>query len=289
MHWARMSARFDFTLRPLQVLAEEAAAGELPRAHIMSPTPAITARSVPGEPVDGLVRHGIHPLLARLYAARGITAPQQIACDSIIWPRRAHSQPDVMAQLMADAICGRKRLLIVAATTPMARRHAPGAARVDRLRRHCRVPGAEPIRVRGRAHDGDRAARSARSRRIPDPVDKGSPASRACRRPTISAWRCDHGPPLPAASLPEAAGIVNPNQPVAAFPAALAASGVFYVMPRCARNSARRVVSEPQARHPQPSPGGRRERRAAAGRTERPEPNLAALLDCRTGYRRRTS
>ena len=81
----------------------------------MSRTPAIIARSVPAETVAGLVRHGVHPLLARVYAARGITVPQQIAAiSSISPPPESMLNLGAMARLLADAIAARKRLLIVA-------------------------------------------------------------------------------------------------------------------------------------------------------------------------------
>src|SRR5688500_16959609 len=80
----------------------------------MSRTPAITVRSVPAATVAGLARHGVHPLLARVYAARGVTTPQQIACefDHLASPGSMLNL-GVMARLLADAIVARKRLLIV--------------------------------------------------------------------------------------------------------------------------------------------------------------------------------
>src|SRR5215471_14579578 len=81
----------------------------------MSGAPAITARGAPPECVERLVQSGVHPLLARIYAARGITALPEIDTDfAHLAPPQSMLNLETMARALADAIAARKRLLIVA-------------------------------------------------------------------------------------------------------------------------------------------------------------------------------
>src|SRR5262245_39374346 len=81
----------------------------------MPDLPAITVRSSPAATVQQLVADGVHPLLARLYAGRGITSARHLSSDfgqlagiDDMLNLRA------MAQLLADAVAAGKKLLIVA-------------------------------------------------------------------------------------------------------------------------------------------------------------------------------
>ena len=60
-------------------------------------------------------RHGFHPVLARIYAARGIEEPAQLEVDwSRLIPFDRLKNVSQMARFLAEAILARKRLLIVA-------------------------------------------------------------------------------------------------------------------------------------------------------------------------------
>ena len=77
--------------------------------------PAITTRAVSADQIDTLTQCGVHPLLAKVYAARGIAHEQQL--DTGL--ERLHAPETMlhlthMATLLADAITDKKKLLIVA-------------------------------------------------------------------------------------------------------------------------------------------------------------------------------
>jgi single-stranded-DNA-specific exonuclease len=77
--------------------------------------PAITTRAVSADQIDTLTQCGVHPLLAKVYAARGIANEQQLATGL----ERLHAPETMlhlthMATLLADAITDKKRLLIIA-------------------------------------------------------------------------------------------------------------------------------------------------------------------------------
>jgi single-stranded-DNA-specific exonuclease len=182
-----------------------------------------------------LVGAGVHPLLARLYAARRIRSASELELDAARLLR-----PDALlnatraAQLLADAIGQRKKILIVAdydadgatACAVGVRALRQFGATVDYL-----VPdrfklgyGLSPELV-DLAH-----ARS------PDwivTVDNGIASIEGVARAKqlgIATLITDHH--LPGDALPEADCIVNPNQPGCAFPSkTIAGVGVmFYVM-----------------------------------------------------------
>ena len=221
----------------------------------------ITVREVPREKLDSLIRHGVPPLLARLYAARGIGDVAQLDC------RAQHlASPDTllnarkMARLLAEAIAHGKRLLIIADYD------ADGATACAVALRALRSFGADvdylvPNRFEygyGLTPEIVQLA-ATKSPDILITVDNGI-ASHAgideARRLGLEVFVTDHH--LPAESLPAAAVIVNPNQPGCPFPSKhLAGVGViFYVM----------LALRAELR--------------ARGRYERSEaPNLARLLD----------
>ena len=43
--------------------------------------PTITVRSYAAHDIEALINHGVHPVLARVYAARGIGRPAQLETD----------------------------------------------------------------------------------------------------------------------------------------------------------------------------------------------------------------
>jgi len=182
-----------------------------------------------------LVGAGVHPLLARLYAARRIRAASELDLDAARLLR-----PDALlnatraAQLLADAIEQRKKILIVAdydadgatACAVGVRALRQFGATVDYL-----VPdrfklgyGLSPELV-DLAH--------ARAPDLIVTVDNGIASIEGVARAKqlgIATLITDHH--LPGDALPDADCIVNPNQPGCAFPSkTIAGVGVmFYVM-----------------------------------------------------------
>src|SRR5712672_589303 len=195
----------------------------------------ITTRRVPLRVHDQLVREGLHPVLARVCAARGISRRGELedALSGLIPPSDLLNA-DRAAALLADAIAAGKRMLIVAdydcdgATACAVGMRALSAfgANVGYL-----VPNRFEF---GYGLTPEIVALAARSK--PDlliTVDNGIASVEgvaAAGRLGIEVIVTDHH--LPGAELPRAAAIVNPNQPGCAFPSkSLAGVGVmFYVM-----------------------------------------------------------
>ena len=75
----------------------------------------IVTRNYISDALELLVKDGIHPALARVYAARGINDPKQITEDlSQLIPFWQLKNILIMAAILADAITEKKRLLIIA-------------------------------------------------------------------------------------------------------------------------------------------------------------------------------
>ena len=227
--------------------------------------PRIIKRPVSLPVQDRLVREGIHPVLARILAARGVSA--RIDMDdatSGLLPPESMLGIDRAAALLADAIAAKKRLLIVADYD------CDGATACAVGVRALRAFGAEcswlvPNRFRtGYGLSPEVVALAAPHR--PDviiTVDNGIASVEgveAARTLGIEVIITDHH--LPGDALPRASAIVDPNQPGCGFASKhLAGVGVmFYVM----------LVLRAELR-----------RRGAFGRRE--EPNLAGLLDLEIG------
>jgi single-stranded-DNA-specific exonuclease len=221
----------------------------------------ITTRRVPLRVHDQLVREGLHPVLARVCAARGISRRGELedALSSLIAPSHLLNAGRA-AVLLADAIAAAKRMLIVAdydcdgATACAVGMRALSAfgANVGFL-----VPNRFEF---GYGLTPEIVALAAQSKpALLITVDNGIASVEgvdAAARLGIEVIVTDHH--LPGAELPRAAAIVNPNQPGCAFPSkSLAGVGVmFYVM----------LALRAELR----------ERGAFAGRTE---PNLGDMLD----------
>ena len=182
-----------------------------------------------------LIQEGLHPVLARLYATRGISARREVddALGALL-PPHGLSGIDRAAALLADAIERRERLLIVAdydcdgATACAVGLHAlrafgaqAGYIVPDRFRYGY---GLTPEVVRLAAE---------RAPRLIVTVDNGIASVdgvAAANALGIGVIVTDHH--LPGERLPQAAAIVNPNQPACRFESkAMAGVGVmFYVM-----------------------------------------------------------
>jgi single-stranded-DNA-specific exonuclease len=182
-----------------------------------------------------LIRHGLHPVLARLYAARGVRQPDEIetALARLVPPVELKGT-DAAAELLADAIAQRKRLLIVAdydcdgatACAVAVRGLRMFGARVDYL-----VPNRFEYGYGLTPEIVELAAE-----RKPDlliTVDNGIASVdgvAAANARGIDVLVTDHH--LPGDTLPAARAIVNPNQPGCTFPSkCIAGVGVmFYVL-----------------------------------------------------------
>ncbi|PTD98193.1 single-stranded-DNA-specific exonuclease RecJ [Pseudothauera lacus] len=221
----------------------------------------ITPRPVPARTVQGLIDAGIHPLLARLYAARGVASRADLDYSlGALLPPAALSGTHEAAQLLADAIEAGARMVIVADYD------CDGATACAVGVRALRAFGADvhylvPDRIT-MGYGLTPAMVELAARMEPDlliTVDNGIASVEgvaAARAHGMATLITDHH--LPGEVLPEADVIVNPNQPGCDFPSkALAGVGVmFYVM----------LALRAELR----------ERGAFAGQAE---PNLANLLD----------
>ncbi|HVS25898.1 MAG TPA: single-stranded-DNA-specific exonuclease RecJ [Burkholderiales bacterium] len=224
--------------------------------------PKIVYRSFPQQAYQALLAEGVHPVLARIYAARGIVAKAQLAgelsglaaCDRLKNATR-------MAQILANAIAAKKRLLIIADYD------ADGATACAVGLRALREFGATvDYLVPNRFEYGygltPEIVRLAAQTKRPDiliTVDNGIASVEGVAEAAglgIETLITDHH--LPGSTLPQAASIVNPNQPDCGFPSKnLAGVGVmFYVMLAL-----------------------RAELRLRGAFAAKPEPNLSTLLD----------
>jgi single-stranded-DNA-specific exonuclease len=206
--------------------------------------PTIRLRDVPPRTVWALEQAGVHPLLARLYAARGVRSPDEIddALAGLVAPTHLLGT-QAAASFLADAIAARLRICIVADYD------CDGATACAVALRGLRMLGAAPGTlchvVPDRAVHGygltpaivDLAME--KQPQVLLTVDNGI-ASLAgvahARAAGLDVVVTDHH--LPAkdehgrVQLPEATVIVNPNQPDCGFPSKnLAGVGVmFYVL-----------------------------------------------------------
>jgi len=203
---------------------------------------ALVPRDVPPRVAYQLEQAGIHPLLARLYAARGVRDPQELNehLQHLIPPHQL-THADRAARLLADAITQGRTLCVVADYD------CDGATACAVAIRGLKMLGAHPQTlhyvVPDRSVHGygltpaivDMALQryAASPPQVLITVDNGI-ASLAgvahARSLGLQVLVTDHH--LPAQELPEADVIVNPNQKQCAFPSKhLAGVGVmFYVL-----------------------------------------------------------
>jgi single-stranded-DNA-specific exonuclease len=234
--------------------------------------PRIIPRGYPEEAVRLLAGAGIAPLLARIYAARGISEAAQLETGtSHLLPFTLLKNAQQMAVLLADAIAACKKLLVVADYD------ADGATACALGLRGLRAMGADvdfivpnrfeygygltPEIVRlaasrppaGRVSDGVPLAGAAPMQ--PDiliTVDNGIASVEGvaeANRLGMQVLVTDHH--LPGEALPDALCIVNPNQPGCDFPSKhLSGAGVmFYVLLALrAEMRSRGAISEEQGK-----------------------------------------
>jgi len=196
----------------------------------------ISTRPCPGRQSEQLAQGGIHPVLARVFAARGLSDPRELASElQALLPPAALLQIDAAAVYLADAIQGRKKMTIVADYD------CDGATACATALRGLRSMGAHvdyivPNRFEyGYGLTPEIVELTAREK-SPDiiiTVDNGIASIdgvEAARARGIEVVVTDHH--LPGDHLPDARVIVNPNQPECGFPSKhLAGVGVvFYVL-----------------------------------------------------------
>jgi single-stranded-DNA-specific exonuclease len=249
--------------------------------------PAITTRQARPEVVEHLVSEGVHPLLARIYAARGVTSARYLASDfeQLVVPDSMLNLR-TMAGLLANAIASHRKLLIVADYD------ADGATACAVGMRALRVFGATvgylvPNRFEYGYGLSPEIVRLAHAQSRPDiliTVDNGIASFEGVAEANqlgMEVLITDHH--LPAERLPEAACIINPNQAGCTFPSKhLAGVGVmFYLM-----LALRAELRDRGAFGPKGKGKGKREKEAGSGSSfiihhssfEGSEPNLAELL-----------
>ena len=193
-------------------------------------------RDMPPRSIWALEQAGVHPLLARLYAARGVQDAATLdASLAHLLPPTGLKGIEAAAVLLADAMAANKKLCIVADYD------CDGATACAVALRGLRLLGAKQVSyiVPDRVVDGygltppiaERVKASGADVLIT--VDNGIASVEGvatARKLGLQVLVTDHH--LPAAVLPEADAIVNPNQPGCTFESkALAGVGVmFYVL-----------------------------------------------------------
>ena len=193
-------------------------------------------RDMPPRSIWALEQAGVHPLLARLYAARGIQDAATLdASLAQLLPPTGLKGIEAAAVLLADAMAANQKLCIVADYD------CDGATACAVALRGLRLLGAKQVSyiVPDRVVDGygltppiaERVKASGADVLIT--VDNGIASVEGvatARKLGLQVLVTDHH--LPAAVLPDADAMVNPNQPGCTFESkALAGVGVmFYVL-----------------------------------------------------------
>ena len=195
----------------------------------------IVTRPVPTRAALMLEQSGVHPLLARLFAARGIKERAELDTSlAALLPLDQLKGATEAAALLADEIADKRRILIVADYD------CDGATACAVGLRALRAFGATvDYLVPNRFDTGYGLSPEVVRLAVPMKpdlivtVDNGIASVEGvaeAKRLGIATLVTDHH--LPGPELPDAAVIVNPNQPGCRFPSkALAGVGVmFYVM-----------------------------------------------------------
>ena len=178
---------------------------------------------------------GVHPVLARLFAARGLTNTSELSADlGTLAKPSGMKHIDTAAQYLADAIASGKKMLIVAdydcdgatACAVAIRGLRAFGAKVDYL-----VPNRFEYGY-GLTPEIVALAADSLSPDVIITVDNGIASVDGvaeARRRSIEVVITDHH--LPGDVLPDARAIVNPNQPGCGFPSKnLAGVGVMFYL-----------------------------------------------------------
>ena len=225
--------------------------------------PKITIRPYDAQIFQALSGSGLPPVLARIYAARGIENSAQLETElTHLIPFGQLKNITATATLLADAIAAKKRLLIIADYD------SDGATACATGIRILRKFGAiADYLVPNRFEYGygltPEIVRLAYESKQPDiliTVDNGIASIDGvaeANRLGMPVVITDHH--LPGSQLPDALTIVNPNQPGCPFPSKnIAGVGVIFYLMLALRAELRQ---------------------RGAFNAELPEPNLAAFLD----------
>jgi single-stranded-DNA-specific exonuclease len=196
----------------------------------------LIARDIPPRAAWALEQAGVHPLLARLYAARGIQSKEELD-DSLaqLLPPAGLLGAQAAAQLLSDAIATQQKMCVVADYD------CDGATACAVALRGLRLLGAQHVSyiVPDRVVDGY-GLTSSISQRVAQTgaqllitVDNGIASIegvQTAQQLGLAVLVTDHH--LPATTLPPANVIVNPNQPGCTFESkSIAGVGVmFYVL-----------------------------------------------------------
>jgi single-stranded-DNA-specific exonuclease len=212
----------------------------------------ISTRPCPFRQSEMLRQGGVHPVLARIYAARGLVDVRELSCElTALVPPSGLKHIDAAAVFLADAIAANKKMTIVADYD------CDGATACATALRGLRAMGANvdyivPDRVvHGYGLTPEIVELTSREK-SPDiivTVDNGIASVDGvleANRRGIEVVVTDHH--LPGDSLPPARVIVNPNQPECGFPSKnLAGVGVvFYVLLALRAELRRRGVFDAQ-------------------------------------------
>ena len=196
----------------------------------------IIARDIPPRAAWALEQAGVHPLLARLYAARGVTTAAELDDGlALLLPPAGLQGVQAAAVLLADAMARNLRLCIVADYD------CDGATACAVAVRGLRLLGAQHVDylVPDRVTDGYGLTAPiaqrvhARGADVLITVDNGIASIdgvREAKAMGLQVLVTDHH--LPGPELPAADAIVNPNQPGCSFESkSMAGVGVvFYVL-----------------------------------------------------------
>jgi len=196
----------------------------------------LQVRDVPPRSVWALEQSGVHPLLARLYAARGVHDAQQLQTElRLLLPPSGLKGTDAAASLLANAIAQQLRICIVADYD------CDGATACAVALRGLALLGAQHLSfiVPDRVVDGygltpEIAKRvHASGAQVLITVDNGIASVsgvQEAHRLGMQVLITDHH--LPGSELPTPDALVNPNQPACSFESkSMAGVGVmFYVL-----------------------------------------------------------
>jgi len=212
----------------------------------------ISTRPCPPRQSELLRQGGVHPVLARIYAARGLLDVRELSCElSALVPPSGLKHIDEAAAFLADAIGAGKKMTIVADYD------CDGATACATALRGLRAMGAQvdyivPDRVVHGYGLTPEIVDLTNREKAPDiiiTVDNGIASVdgvAAANALGIEVVVTDHH--LPGDLLPPARVIVNPNQPECGFPSKhLAGVGVvFYVLLALRAELRRRGVFDAQ-------------------------------------------
>jgi single-stranded-DNA-specific exonuclease len=249
----------------------------------------IFTRDIPPRAAWALEQGGIHPLLARLYAARGVLGMEELD-DGLarLLPPSGMKGLQAAAVLLADSIAAGHKLCVVADYD------CDGATACAVALRGLKLLGARHLDylVPDRVVDGYGLTPPI-AQRVKDKgadvlitVDNGIASVEGVATANALGLRVlitDHH--LPGARLPDAAVIVNPNQPGCGFESkAVAGVGVMFYVLLALRSELRQrgvfdagpAAGPPQGR-PAPSGGSAAGEAASVGALN-PQPRLDSLL-----------